>query len=35
VFRVDGTPTFFINGRASKGIGTKEDLDKALAPFMK
>jgi protein-disulfide isomerase len=34
-FRVDGTPAFFVNGRAQKGIGTKEDLDKALAPFLK
>jgi len=35
VFRVDGTPAFFVNGRASKGIASKEDLDKALAPFLK
>ena len=34
-FRVDGTPAFFFNGRAQKGIGSKEDLDKALAPFLK
>ena len=34
-FKVDGTPAFFVNGRPSKGIATKEDLDKALAPFLK
>ncbi|MDK9695614.1 MAG: thioredoxin domain-containing protein [Siculibacillus sp.] len=34
-FRVDGTPAFFVNGRAQKGISTKEELDKALAPFLK
>lgn len=34
-FKVDGTPSFFINGRLSKGISTKEELDAALAPFMK
>ena len=35
VFKIDGTPTFFVNGRASKGISTKEELDKALAPYLK
>ena len=34
-FRVDGTPAFFVNGRPSKGMSTKEELDKALAPFLK
>lgn len=34
-FKVDGTPAFFINGRMSKGISTKDELDKALAPFLK
>lgn len=34
-FRVDGTPAFFVNGRAQKGISTKDELDKALAPFLK
>ncbi len=34
-FKIDGTPTFFVNGRASKGISTKEELDKALAPYLK
>lgn len=34
-FRVDGTPAFFVNGRAQKGLSTKEELDKALAPFLK
>ncbi len=34
-YRVDGTPAFFVNGRPSKGIASKEDLDKALAPFLK
>jgi len=34
VFKVDGTPTFFINGRKEVGISSKEELDKALAPFL-
>ncbi len=34
-FRVDGTPAFFINGRPQKGLSTKDELDKALAPFLK
>lgn len=33
-FKIDGTPTFFINGRKQVGISTQEELDKALAPFM-
>ncbi len=33
-FKIDGTPTFFVNGRKSVGISTKEELDKALAPFL-
>ena len=34
VFKIDGTPTFFVNGRKSVGLGTKEELDKALEPFL-
>jgi protein-disulfide isomerase len=34
VFQIDGTPTFFVNGRKQVGISTKEELDKALAPFL-
>ncbi len=34
-FRVDGTPTFFVNGRPTKGIGSRDDLDKVLAPYVK
>lgn len=33
-FKIDGTPTFFINGRKSVGISSKDELDKALAPFL-
>ena len=33
-FKIDGTPTFFINGRKQVGISTKEELDKALVPFL-
>lgn len=33
-FKIDGTPTFFINGRKEVGISSKEELDKALAPFL-
>lgn len=34
-FRVDGTPTFFVDGRSTKGIGSKEELDQVLAPYLK
>lgn len=34
-YKVDGTPAFFFNGLPSKGIGSKEDFDKAMAPFLK
>lgn len=33
-FKIDGTPTFFINGRKEVGISTKEELDKALTPYL-
>ncbi|TBW34994.1 DsbA family protein [Siculibacillus lacustris] len=35
VFGIDGTPTFFVNGRKIVGISTVEELDKALAPVLK
>lgn len=35
VFKVDGTPTFFVNGRKYVGIASPEELDKILADFVK
>jgi protein-disulfide isomerase len=34
-FQVDGTPTFFVNGRKYVGIASPEELDKILADFVK
>jgi protein-disulfide isomerase len=34
-FKVDSTPTIFINGEVFKGEMTPEGLEKALAPFVK
>lgn len=35
VFEIDGTPTFFVNGRKIVGIATVAEMDEALAPFFK
>src|SRR5262249_55150614 len=32
---VNSTPTFFINGKKFSGAMTMEDMDKAIAPFLK
>ncbi len=34
-FKIDGTPTFFVNGKKIVGIGTVAEMDEALAPFLK
>lgn len=34
-FKIDGTPTFFVNGRKIVGISSKEELDQAVAPYLK
>jgi protein-disulfide isomerase len=34
-FKVDSTPTFFINGQVFKGNMSLEEIDKALAPYLK
>ena len=33
-YKVDGTPTFFVNGRKVVGISTPEEMDKILAPLL-
>lgn len=35
VFKIDGTPTFFVNGKKIVGISTTAEMDEALAPFLK
>lgn len=35
VFKIDGTPTFFINGKKVVGIASTAEMDEALAPFLK
>lgn len=34
-FEIDGTPTFFVNGKKVVGIATVAEMDEALAPFLK
>lgn len=34
-FKINSTPTFFINGKRLEGAGTLENFDKALAPLLK
>jgi protein-disulfide isomerase len=34
-FKIDGTPTFFINGKRYSGELTAADFDKAVEPFLK
>jgi protein-disulfide isomerase len=34
-FKIDGTPTFFVNGKKIVGISTVAEMDEALAPFLK
>jgi protein-disulfide isomerase len=34
-FKVKATPTFFINGELHEGGMSMEDLDKAIAPYLK
>lgn len=34
-FKVDSTPTFFINGQVHKGAMSIDEVDKALAPYLK
>lgn len=34
-FKVNGTPTFFINGTRVEPIASPDELDKVLAPFLK
>jgi protein-disulfide isomerase len=35
VFKIDGTPTFFINGKRYGGELTVDEFDKAVVPFLK
>ena len=35
VFKIDGTPTFFINGKRASGELTPEEFDKIVAPMLK
>jgi protein-disulfide isomerase len=35
VFKVDSTPTFFINGKVYKGEATLDEFEKQLAPYLK
>ena len=35
VFKIDGTPTFFVNGKKIVGIASVAEMDEALAPFLK
>jgi len=34
-FKVDSTPTFFINGQVQKGAVSFEEMEKLIAPFLK
>jgi len=34
-FKVDSTPTFYINGEKHSGAMSMEELDKAIAPLIK
>jgi protein-disulfide isomerase len=34
-FKVDSTPTFFINGQIQKGAASFEEMEKLIAPFLK
>ena len=34
-FKVNSTPTFFINGKTVRGALTPEELDKQIAPYLK
>jgi protein-disulfide isomerase len=34
-FKVDSTPTFFINGQIQKGAVSFEEMEKLIAPFLK
>ncbi|MCE1234907.1 MAG: DsbA family protein [Hyphomicrobiales bacterium] len=34
-FKIDGTPTFFVNGKKIVGISTVAEMDEALAPLLK
>jgi protein-disulfide isomerase len=34
-FKVDSTPTFFINGQVQKGAASFEEMEKLIAPFLK
>jgi protein-disulfide isomerase len=34
-FKVDSTPTFFINGQVHKGAMSIEEVDKVLAGYLK
>jgi len=35
VFKIDGTPTFFVNGRKIVGISTPAEVDEAVTPLIK
>ena len=35
VFKVDSTPTFFINGKVHRGELTVSELDRVIAPLLK
>jgi protein-disulfide isomerase len=35
IFKIDGTPTFFVNGKRFGGEMTVEDFDKAVEPLLK
>ena len=34
-YKVESTPTLFVNGKMQKGGATIEELDKLIAPFIK
>jgi protein-disulfide isomerase len=34
-FKVNSTPTFFINGKIFRGALTPDELDKQVAPYLK
>ena len=35
VFKVQSTPTFFINGKEFRGGATLEELEKEITPYLK
>ncbi len=33
-YKVESTPTFFVNGKMQKGVASIEDLEKIIAPLL-